>query len=217
MSLRHTLQLGCAAFTFAAPMGIAQAEILDILIEGSVELTELTRGPFMNAVAGDPVAISFMIDTDIDLGGGDIHIYETVGYTIAINDVAMTASIDPVFVFSTFVSFHGFEMTSTSLLMPGGGEDHNYSIPIFGAAGPPTIWLPQGSTPDEHLGFYSADLFDTLNDNVLVDTDAGGMGISQHLYIGFDGGITITPEPGALALVAIASLVGFGRRRRTSG
>lgn len=191
MKSNHRIcSLGAGAVVAALTLPVS-AELLDILIEGSVQTTDLTRGPFVDAAVGDPVSIAFAIDTDIDLGNGDIHIYETIEYTITINDISMTASAVPVFVFSTFVSFHGFENTSTGLLLPGGGKEHNYRVPIFGASGPPEFWLPQGSEPQDHIGVFAAELFDSLNVNTLVDQEAGGPGIDEHLVIAFDQSISI--------------------------
>ncbi|MHC4413968.1 MAG: hypothetical protein ACYS0G_01660 [Planctomycetota bacterium] len=178
-----------AAIALAAP--VATADRLDITITGTVQSTELTRGPFADAQVGDAVTIAFEIDTDFDMGGGDLHLYETTGYTITIDDVSMTASAVPVFTFSTFEFFHGFEHTSTGLLLPGGGTEHNYRVPVFGASGPPDIWPPQGSAPEDHLGTFPADLFDTFNENTLTDQGAGGPGMDQDLVIDFDGSITI--------------------------
>ncbi len=183
----------CCAIAATVFTAFASADPLAITITGSVESTELTRGPFADAQVGDPVTIAFGIDTDFDMGGGDIHIYETSGYTITIDDVSMTASAVPAFAFSTFVSFHGFENTSTGLLLPGGGNKHNYRVPIFGASGPTNIWPPQGSTPDEHIGVFRASLFDTFNQNTLIDQDAGGPGNDEDLVIDFKGSISIQP------------------------
>ena len=192
-----SLGAGAVVATLTLPVS---ADLLDILIEGSVQSTNLTRGPFVDAAVGDPVSIAFGIDTDSDLGNGDIHIYETIQYTITINDTSMSASAVPVFAFSTFVSFHGFENTSTGLLLPGGGKEHNYRVPIFGASGPPEFWLPQGSEPQDHIGVFAAELFDFLNDNTLVDHDAGGPGVNEQLVISFDQSISIDSQstPGDL-------------------
>lgn len=161
----------------------ASADLLQVNIAGEVSATDLSRGPFEAAEIGDPVTISFGIDTDTDVGFGDIHIYFVTDYSVTINGVTMTASVAPSFLFSTFVSFHGFEMTSTGMLMPGGGDEHFYALPIFGASGPPTFWLPQGSEPQDHLGKHPASLFDFLNVNAIVDTGAGGPGVDQELAI----------------------------------
>ena len=188
--IHRICNLGVSAVLAIMALPVSADEI-DILIQGSVQSTDLTRGPFVDAAVGDPVSISFGVDTDIDLGNGDIHIYETIEYAITINDTSMTASAVPIFAFSTFVSFHGFENTSTGLLLPGGGNEHNYRVPIFGASGPPRFWLPQGSEPQDHIGMFAAELFDFLNDNTLVDQDAGGPGVDEQLIIAFDQSITI--------------------------
>lgn len=161
----------------------ASADLLSVNIAGEVSATDLSRGPFETAEVGDAVAISFGIDTETDVGFDDIHIYLTTDYTVTINGVTMTASAAPSFLFSTFISFHGFEMTSTGVLMPGGGVEHFYAIPVFGASGPPTFWLPQGSEPQDHQGTFPVSLFDFLNDNAVVDTGAGGPGVDQELAI----------------------------------
>lgn len=166
------------------PLGLlsgtpAVAEILNVVVEGHVETNNLERGPYAGAEAGDPVAISIAIDTDDDIGVGDFHRYETIGWTVTIDGVQMTSAIEPTFGFTTFVTFHGFDFTSGGLLEPGGGVDHDYLLPVFGASGPPDFWLPQGSDPTEHRGVWSVDLFDTFNDNRITD-------INDELAIAMD-------------------------------
>lgn len=144
-------------------------EVLSVAVHGTVAANELTRGPFEDAQVGDPVTIALAIDTDDDIGVGDFHRYEAIGWTVTIDDVQMTSTIEPTFGFTTFSTFHGFDFTSGGLLQPGGGDEHDYTLPVFGASGPPDFWLPQGSDPSDHRGVFGAELFDFFNDNRVVD------------------------------------------------
>lgn len=182
-------------------VSVAPADILDVSMTGTVASTELERGPFAGAEVGDPVEITFRIDTDLDIGFGEFHRYDVTDYVVRINDVEMTPSTQPTFGFTTFFSFHGFDNTSTGLLLPGGGVDHNYRLPVFGASGPPTIWPPDGSSPEDHLGSTDAALFDVFNDNTIIDSGGGGQGIDHDLVIDFNGAIVISSPGDAPTLV----------------
>ena len=187
MTRRHPIRTTCAAAAVLIAAPAAHAVILNIAITGTVESTDLTRGPFADAQVGDPVSITFNIDTDVNIGAGEFHRYWAPDYVISVDGVEMTPSAQVTFGFTAFSTFHGFDNTSTGLLLPGGGQTHNYRLPVFAATGPPTIWPPQGSEPQQHLGFYPASLFDWFGDNAVTDMDAGGPGVTQTLVIAMDG------------------------------
>ncbi|NNF44555.1 MAG: hypothetical protein HKN62_16210 [Phycisphaerales bacterium] len=171
------------ALSLAAAMP-THGEVMDITVRGTVSFTDLSRGPFADARVGDPVELSWGFDPDFVFGVPPFHIYDAVAFEMSVGEAQMVAEFGlPTFLFVAFSSFHGFENTSTGLLVPGGGVEHQYRIPVFGASGAPTFWLPTGSAPEDHIGCFPVSLFDTLNDNRLVDSDAGGPGVSQFMNI----------------------------------
>ena len=199
-----------AAFLMGSTLSpAATAEVLDIVLLGEVGTNELTRGPYATAQPGDEVVIRFTIDTDLDIGSGDFHRYETVAWQVTVGGIRMTPAVQPTWGFTTFSTFHGFDLTSGGLLHPGGGTDHMYQLPVFGGSGPSDIWPPQGSAPQDHVGLFDASLFTSLLDNVIVDFSAGGPGIDQELFIDLTGSAEIGAAPVDPLVIPTVSGVGL--------
>jgi hypothetical protein len=196
--------LGAAVFA-----GTARAELINIFVNGTVTANPVTVGPY----AGVPVCTSVQYTIPIDTAEVQFTAGTTTQYTYHRElgeffvDGVGTVNGNPG---SSFFSFSGgdafYELRAGSLPIPGGPQ----STLRFDFRGDSAN--PFNNTADlaSNAGVYTAAPFNLMSQFQLEVLNAQFQ--FENMLFGVTS-ITITPEPGSLAMLAVAAMA-LKRRRR---
>ena len=218
--IRLEIAPAVAGIVVAAVASSASAVGVRVTVTGDVEFNQI-QGNQAGVTAGDPVRMSFTVDSDDFLDSPD---FPTRGYAVDLPSFELTVGGNPIVIADPqpFGPAY-FVLRDDDPVADGFLLSRNLDLPQ-----PVTVNIP-GLNPDHELNFLatygdgdalaSLDILDAVGTYNLAGIsvfgwDVGRFGNAGALYNYESLTIAVVPEPASAALLATAGLAGLLRRRR---